>query len=195
MSIERPFALHITWTCYGTWLPGDERGHVSNLVLPNGGFLPKMNVPGTTYAPGHCNTRQHAQKLMASAPMSLNLSTAHHAAEALVLAAQKRSWRIVRAAVMANHVHVVVMDCPNDGQLVRRVLKGCSQAALCHFIGENRRCWTAGGSDRYKNDWQAIENAVHYVANQEHKLAEIVDMVARRCTSRRGQAPQLVNNV
>ena len=25
----RPFALHITWTCYGTWLPGDERGYVA----------------------------------------------------------------------------------------------------------------------------------------------------------------------
>jgi hypothetical protein len=34
MSADEPFALHITWTCYGTWLPGDQRGHVSNVLLP-----------------------------------------------------------------------------------------------------------------------------------------------------------------
>jgi len=31
-------AMFFTWTTYGTWLPGDERGHVSNKLRPTGGF-------------------------------------------------------------------------------------------------------------------------------------------------------------
>ena len=76
---------------------------------------------------------------------------------------------------MGKHVHVVVMECPPDGPVVRRILKGTSQAALNDHVGRNTRWWTAGGSDRYKNDWRAIETAVYYVANQERKLAEIID--------------------
>jgi REP element-mobilizing transposase RayT len=181
MLAEMPFALHITWTCYGTWLPGDERGHVSNTLLPNGGFLPKRNVAGTPVASGDSHTRARARQAMRGAVVMLTRSEAWHAAQALVEAAQRRGWRIVRAALMPNHVHVVVMDCPNDGPAVRRVFKGCSQAKLCDLIGSNQRWWTAGGSDRYKNDWQAIENAVNYVRDQFGKLVEIVDMVVMDC--------------
>jgi REP element-mobilizing transposase RayT len=98
------------------------------------------------------------------------------AAESLVKAAAKRGWRIVRGALMANHIHVVIMDCPPDGEAVRRILKGNSQAALSEHAGGSRRWWTAGGSDRYKNDHEAIAAAVQYVAEQPGKLVEIIDM-------------------
>jgi REP element-mobilizing transposase RayT len=175
MTSERPFALHITWTCYGTWLPGDDRGHVSNVPLPEGGFLPKQNVPGTPYRLGDEVTRRRAQDLQQGQTVHLTADQALVAAQSLCRAAEARGWRIVRGAIMANHVHVLVMDCPNDGPTVRRILKGTSQAALNDHLGHNQRWWTAGGSDRYKNDWPAIEAAVQYIADQPGKLAVIVD--------------------
>jgi hypothetical protein len=78
---------------------------------------------------------------------------------------------------MANHVHVVVTSCPDDGPAVRRVLKGVSQAALRRATGGQRRCWTAGGSDRYKHGGAAVDAALRYVGDQEGKLVEVVDMV------------------
>ena len=48
MTSERPFVLHITWTCYGNWLPGDRRGYVSNTLRPEGGFRPKEKHPRYT---------------------------------------------------------------------------------------------------------------------------------------------------
>ena len=174
MEIEKPYALHITWTCYGTWLPGDERGHVSNVLLEQGGFLAKANVPGTAYRPGNEFTWRRAQQLQKQETVNLTPDQALVVAEALARAAQERGWLIVRCAVITNHLHVVVMNCPNDGPLVRRILKGTSQAALSDHLGRNRRWWTAGGSDRYKNDWPAIEAADQYVANQPGKLAVIV---------------------
>jgi REP element-mobilizing transposase RayT len=175
MTDERPFALHITWTCYGTWLPGDDRGHVSNALLPGGGFLPAENVPGMPYRKGDDFTRRRAQELQKGETVNLTAEQALVVAESVCKAAQGRGWRIVRGAIMANHAHVLVMDCPNDGPAVRRVLKGISNAALNDHVGHNQRWWTAGGSDRYKNDWPAIDAAGQYIEDQPGKLAVIVD--------------------
>jgi REP element-mobilizing transposase RayT len=178
MSDGRPFALHITWTCYGTWLPGDERGSVSNQLLPEGGFRVKQNNPGTPVLAGDSYTRQRAMKLQKGETVFLTAAEALCVAEELVNAARDRGWRILRGAVMANHVHVVVTDCPDDGPAVRRILKGVSQAKLRERTGRGQRCWTAGGSDRYKHDQAAIDAAVRYAAKQERMLAQIVDMIA-----------------
>ena len=179
MMTDKPFAIHITWTCYGTWLPGDERGYVSNTLLPGGGYLPRQNTPGTPGTADDPYTRQRALSLQRDSTVFLDLEQALVVAHALVKAAQARDWRIVRAAVMCNHIHNVVMNCTDDGPAVRRILKGNSHAALAEHTGRGQRWWTAGGSDRYKRDWQAIENAVNYVAQQPGKLVEIVDMEVR----------------
>ena len=176
MNAERPFALHITWTCYATWLPGDRRGYVSNTLLPEGGYVPKQNMPGTPYSVDDAVTRRVAQTVQRGPTVGLLADEALCVVQSLAEAARLRSWRILQAAVMANHVHVVITDCPDDGPMVRRILKGNSQAALSIATGRRQRWWTAGGSDRYKHDHLAIETAVDYVARQPGMLAQIVDM-------------------
>ncbi|HEV8062307.1 MAG TPA: transposase [Gemmataceae bacterium] len=175
MHIEA-FALHITWTCYGTWLPGDPRGYVSNTLLPRRGFSGKENVPGTAYTANDLKTFGHARSIQKSPTRLLTLEQACIAAQALMEAAQKRQWHILRGALMANHVHIVVTNCPADGPNVRRILKGVSDAKLRIRFPDQARWWTTGGSDRYKNDQRAIDAAVEYVANQEHILVAIEDM-------------------
>ncbi len=192
MTSEQPFALHVTWTCYGTWLPGDRRGHVSNTLLPEGGFQPKENTPGTPCRHGDEFTRQRAQTLQRQPTVYLTVEQALVVASSLCQAAQARHWRRSRSAVMANHVHAVLMDFPNDGPAVRRILKGSSQAALNDHVGFNRRWWTAGGSNRYKNDWPAIEAAVLYVADQSGMLASIIDGRAAGFTP--AEIPQLTHS-
>jgi REP element-mobilizing transposase RayT len=178
------FALHVTWTCYGTWLPGDERGHVSDVIFPDGGFDPKQNVVGTPISAGDDFTRRNAQSLQKGQTVRLTLAQALRAAEALVAAARERGWHILRAALMANHIHVVICDCPDDGPAVRRVLKGVSQSKLSKAEGRSQRWWTAGGSDRYKHGHAAIDAAVDYVARQAYKFAEIVEMRVRAFAKR-----------
>ncbi|HEV3143686.1 MAG TPA: hypothetical protein VGZ47_07380, partial [Gemmataceae bacterium] len=151
------------------------RGHVSKTYNPVYGYEPKHNTPGTPYSVGDAATRARAQSLQKDSTVWLTQTQAKCVANALVKAALDRGWRILRAAIMANHVHVVIVECPDDGPAVRRVLKGTSQAALSELAGESHRWWTQGGSDRYKHDGNAITAAVEYVANQENKLAEIID--------------------
>jgi REP element-mobilizing transposase RayT len=179
MQTDKPFALLITWTCYGTWLPGDTRGYVSNTLKPTGGFEVRDNVPGTPYTADDPHTRQRASQRQLQPKVLLSRELARVAAEALVAAAAQRGWRILRGAIMANHMHMVVTDCPDDGQAVRRILKGNSQAALSRHVGGIRRWWTAGGSNRYKHGEAAVEATVSYVADQSGRLAEIVEMQVR----------------
>jgi len=178
MTNDRPFALLITWTCYGTWLPGDPRGHVSNTLLPERGFDRKQKIPGTPYNAGDEYTRDRARALQKGDTVYLSQALAFVAAQALVDAARERGWRIVQGAIMANHVHVVVQDCPDDGPAVRRILKGTSQNVMSRHVGKSQRWWTAGGSNRYKHDDRAIHAAIDYVARQPYMLARIVDMRA-----------------
>src|SRR6266478_4138376 len=93
---DAPFALLISWTCFGNWLPGDERGFVSNLLLPGGGSLRKENIPGTPYRKDDPLTHHQTRILMTQPPTRLSAALARVVAESLVAAAQKRSRRILR---------------------------------------------------------------------------------------------------
>jgi REP element-mobilizing transposase RayT len=184
MNNNEFFALHITWTCYGTWLPGDPRGHVSNRLTKENVYLPKQNGPGTDYAEGDAWTWKNARSHQKGETVYLTGPQAELVCQSMVRAAESRSWRILRAAVMRNHVHVVVTDCPANGPELRRILKGVSQSDLTKANGSKQRWWTAGGSDRYKNTVDAALAAIQYDANQTGILAEIVDMqvVVKRTT-------------
>ncbi len=168
------FALHESWTCYGTWLPGDERGYVSNM-LTDEGYRPKHSVPGTPCDCDDERTRRRAEQLQAHPTVRLSPAQARCVAEAICAAAIDRDWVVLQGAVMANHAHMVVTNCPDDGPAVRRVLKGVSQAALSRQAERPGRWWTRGGSDRYKHGATAVRNAVQYVADQPYMLVAIVN--------------------
>jgi REP element-mobilizing transposase RayT len=169
----KDFALLLTWTCYGNWLPGDARGYVSNTRNKQGGFEPLQNIPGTPVAVNNRDSRELARNLQQYAAVRLTQVQAALAADSFIATAISRDWIIRRGAVMANHVHLVVMECPNKASDVRRAFKGVSQAQLSRHAGENRRWWTQGGSDRYLNDLNAIEAAILYVAEQQYCLVQI----------------------
>jgi REP element-mobilizing transposase RayT len=155
-------------------MPGDSRGHVSKIFRPGFGYEPKQNIPGTPYSAGDAATQSRARALQKHETVWLTQAQAECVAQALVKAALERAWQIPRAAIMSNHVHAVVIDCPDDGPAVRRILKGTSQAALSNLAGTPCRWWTQGGSDRYKHGDNAIDAANEYVAQQFGKLAEII---------------------
>jgi hypothetical protein len=117
-----PFAIHITWSCYGTFLPGDERGHVSSVLTPGEGYLAPSRGYGTPVAVGDPEVRAKAASLQKYETVRLTVSQAVCVATSLVEAVAPRGWWILRAAVMANHTHVLVGGCPQDGPAVRRIL-------------------------------------------------------------------------
>ncbi|MEX1042727.1 MAG: hypothetical protein WDZ51_18980 [Pirellulaceae bacterium] len=168
-------AMFFTWTTYGTWLPGDKRGHVSNKLRPTGGFEQKQNRPETPYATGDDYTQQRARNLQTWPTVWLSEPEAMVVAKSLVELSEKREWMILRAAVMSNHVHVVLTECPIDGPAVRRILKGVTQSDLSKSVGQSRRWWTTGGSDRMRRGERSILETIRYTAGQAGILAEVVE--------------------
>ena len=82
------FALHITWTCYGTWLPGDPRGHVSNHLNKHNVYLPKQNIPGTDYAGGDRKTWENARSFQKGETVYLTAAQAELVCHSMVRAAK-----------------------------------------------------------------------------------------------------------
>src|SRR5437868_4444484 len=97
----------ITWTCYGQWLPGDERGFVSG-VEDESGRRVIHNTPGTPFDADMPALKSHAQSIMKGLPVSL----AKPDADALIAQYQEtsriRGWELQAASVMFNHTHIIV---------------------------------------------------------------------------------------
>ena len=89
-----PIAYFITWTCYGTWLPGDERGWVD------------AKQPGILSAdPAR---RSKSQILMTEDPCVLSQHQRQVVEQTIAKHCEIRSWELRALNVRTNHVHVVV---------------------------------------------------------------------------------------
>ena len=90
----------LTWTTYGTWLPGDQRGFVSN--VPNGsGPEVRHNIPGTPYDAddeGACDSvpwtiwSANRSGSPSSRPSSLSSSSGRRLPTEAGCCARSRSW-------------------------------------------------------------------------------------------------------
>src|SRR5438270_6736343 len=102
----------LTWTTYGTWLPGDDRGSVTS-VRANPGPRVEHDQPGTPVDGSMPGLRAAAAATLKGSPVYLE---AEHAAALLTQwheTAAYRHWRLRGVAIMANHVHLVV-EVPDD---------------------------------------------------------------------------------
>src|SRR5690348_3503186 len=97
----------LTWTTYGTWLPGDARGFVSN-VSAEGGTEVRHNIPGTPYDADDARVRQRALANLVGQPVWLTAEQASLVARQLQETAEYRGWTLLAYAIMANHIHLVV---------------------------------------------------------------------------------------
>ncbi|MCY2963548.1 MAG: hypothetical protein NT069_07850, partial [Planctomycetota bacterium] len=96
----------LTWTTYGTWLPGDQRGFVSPKF--EGPISEKRhNVPGTEYDQGRPVLRQLAMERLAGPPIYLIFEQAPLLKDQFEETAGIRKWSILAGAILPNHIHLV----------------------------------------------------------------------------------------
>jgi REP element-mobilizing transposase RayT len=152
---EYPLAYFITWTTYGTWLPGEDRGWLkrgSSVVQPPDPILVSA-----------------AEAAMTEAPVVLTQEQRDLIDAVIVKHCEIRKWILHTRNVRSNHVHVVV-SANMSGDEVRAQLKAwCSrrlseQAGLVGS-GKNGQCrwFTEKGDVRWIDDHEYLENAIRYV--------------------------------
>ncbi|MHC4720721.1 MAG: transposase, partial [Planctomycetota bacterium] len=82
----------VTWRTYGTWLRGDQKGHMKNgEVLGKSDRLDRANI-----------------ERLSQRPVRLELREKGIVRQAILEKARKVGQRILAVAVCSNHVHIVV---------------------------------------------------------------------------------------
>ncbi len=169
-SFDRVWFL--TWTTYGTWLPGDERGFVSPKFE---GDEPERrnNIVGVSYDSGRPELRKLALAKLVGGPVLLTKAQAGILRGQFEETATHRMWVIVAGAVMNNHVHLVVgvkVD-PDPSGLMRDFKSYGSRALNRRFPKpESGTWWTEQGSKRKVKDAPHFAAVVNYVLRQERPL-------------------------
>ena len=179
----------LTWTTYGTWLPGDERGFVSPKFE---GDTPERrnNEPGRPYE-GRPDLRRIAENQLAGDPVRLTRAQAGVVRHQFEETASYRGWQLLAGAIMANHVHLLVgvPGDPDPSALLRDFKSYASRALnLRDRRSVKPRWWTEQGSKRKIADWDNLETVLRYVREQAYAL-EVWDAVNREDAASGASAP------
>ena len=162
----------LTWTAYGTWLPGDERGFVSNVLTPEGTYI-LHNAPGTPYDEDMPGLKVAAQQSLKGKPIYLILEQAQALLPQFHETAAYRGWLLLAVGVMTNHVHIVVgvPGDPNPSDLLRD-FKSYGSRPLNKRWGKppSGTWWTESGSKRKLAEEANVHAAVKYVRDQPNPL-------------------------
>ncbi|MEX2229123.1 MAG: transposase [Dehalococcoidia bacterium] len=158
----------LTWSTYGTRLPGDPRGSVARVKTA---IDERRAVQLEERATVLSNA---ARRHMRGPPVLLSRDQARHALADLGRSAAHRGWELLAASVMRNHVHVVVgVPADPDPADLLRVFKAYASRALNERFArpQSGTWWTASGSRRRLMDEPAVVQAMRYVLDQPGVLA------------------------
>jgi len=160
----------LTWTMYGSWLPGDKRGFVSRVPTDEGTHR-VHNVPGTPHDTDQKDVEASARGRMEGKPVTLTAEQGSAACHAFIEAATNHGIVLVAASVMPDHVHLLCQDERTGGELLR-LFKGVSSRRLGQRfkLHEAPRWWTKSGSTRHFRPGSDLRPVIAYVMNQAGAL-------------------------
>jgi len=178
-----------TWlftnTTYGTWLPGDPRGSVTSVrdFLPEEPTQPtriehaQPGSPWETHLPG---LHVSAQRKLKGEPIALKCEHAELLVAQFRETCQFRQWRLLAAAVMWNHFHLVIEIGHSRADKALSDLKAYGSRVLNRRFGvpASETWWTSGGSTRSLNDDAAVIAAIRYVLVKQPRPLVVYDGTA-----------------
>jgi REP element-mobilizing transposase RayT len=162
----------ITSTFHGQWLPGDERGSVTNVrdrrpSEQRSSIRMEHDQPGDAYERAIPGLYRSAVAQLKAPPVAVTLGQAEELLDQFLETAEYRGWVLHAVSVMENHVHLVVSVGPETGkrQLLRD-FKSYGARRLNRLFGETASgtWWTDGGSCRVI---RSLASAMFYVCHRQ----------------------------
>ena len=136
----------VTWTTYGTWLPGDDRGYVVHgSILGNNEGLRQANM-----------------KRLKSKIINLSPLERQTVREAILSKAEGLKQKIYAIIVCSNHVHIVVQRTSESIEMVVSYYKNAARLAL-RANGFGGRLWTRGFDKRFCYDHSQLKGRIEYL--------------------------------
>jgi REP element-mobilizing transposase RayT len=156
---DEPIAYFITWTSYGTWLPGDERGWWRK---------------GGDWHAANDLFREMAAVEMKETLFTLSKDDRDVVEHTVAKHCEIRGWTLHAAQARTNHVHVVVTALGYKPETVSDQFKPWCTRKLKPSHPGRERFWTEGASRRWINHEDDLEAAIIYVNEaQDRKGSEI----------------------
>jgi len=151
---NNPLALFLTWTTYGSWLPGDARGWTDDRGM--------IRAPNPRLMRIAVGSLKHEPVVFAPADRD-------KVEQVIREHCHFRGWHLLAASCRSTHVHVVVAAENRRPDEVLRSLKAwCSRQLAAHGRRSASR-WSRGGSVRRLYESRDVEAAVVYVAELQDR--------------------------
>jgi REP element-mobilizing transposase RayT len=154
-NTDEPIAFFITWTTYGTWLPGDQRGWKRR---GDAGIQP----PNPTY-------ESSARGKMKESAFVLSVADRKIVADTIGRHCEVRRWQLHAANPRSNHVHVVVSAANYSPDTVSEQFKAWCSRKLKPNYPRRDRFWTEKSSCRWINHEDDLESAIVYVLEAQDR--------------------------
>lgn len=156
--MPQTLAYLITWSTYGTWLHGDERG-----------WRDRKNE---SYSGKHKHDpllEERRRKQLKHEPIVLSPEMREVVEEVIREICEFREWRLHAVNVRSNHVHVVV-GAPCNPEYVLRDCKSYATRRLRErgLMDSAKTVWTRKGDKVFLMNEQAVRSAVDYTLNRQN---------------------------
>ena len=161
-----PLAYHITFTCYGAKIHGDETGTVD----------PEHNLPGTPVIPHLPKLAAVKQNRMKQLPYEMDTVRRRAVLQAIIETCTHRDWVLLAAHIQPKHAHIVVQAATIPEKIMNDFKAYASRKLNQMAIdAPNRIRWARHGSTRYLWKQEDIEAAVHYVVYEQGEPMEVFE--------------------
>ena len=153
MNDRDVIAYYLTWTCYGTWLPGDSRGwhdwrHGWQVADPK---IEAKNRQSMTEDAVTLNDLQRA---------NVEATIRKHC--------DIRNWHLWAVNCRTNHVHVVTTARTHSPEQVRDQLKAwCTRNLKTAFNPAKKNWWTEGAYIKQVENEDDLAAAIEYTLNAQ----------------------------
>jgi len=174
----RTVAIHLIWTTYMTWPPGDARGHWSPLFDFYGHLIASghhLNLPDpTTMHHSHSVAKEpvkllnHAERQLIGDVLGDHLVPSAHPGQGRGYVKTPLPFsppRCLAAAIEANHVHLLIGPCEENIDRFAGRLKGRTSSELKKLPVNTQRqkIWTEGYWKVFLFDEEAVRAVRRYI--------------------------------
>ena len=147
---QPPLAYFLTWSTYGSWLPGDDRWWTE---ARHGKKPPDLRLQKRSQA----KMSEPALTLSPEQRILVELTIREHC--------EIRGWKLWALNCRTNHLHVVITATQPPETAVSQFKSWCTrrlkETATTSYI--RRQWWTENASTIYLNTAKELESAVIYV--------------------------------
>ena len=158
-------AYFITFSTYGTWLHGTDKG-MGSVDAEHNGY-------GSPFIEPDAQRMNEAQASMVQPAYLLDAPRRRIVRDAIIAICREKGWNLLALHVRTNHVHVVVQAERDPGRLMSdlkaRASRDLNRAGL---DPPERRRWTRHGSTIYLFEEENVHEKIRYTIDGQGRMME-----------------------